>query len=102
MFTLPVLLVDRPTNGLRGAYGGEHAGELPWPTTPSGELPSKKRFPYSLSADEHQHESQGVGRDVGVNVTCARRVECQRTAVEVKQRASTSAQVQVEASSEGS
>jgi hypothetical protein len=37
------------------------------------------------------YESQGVGRDVGVNVTCAPRVERQRTAVEVKQRASTSA-----------
>jgi hypothetical protein len=55
-----------------------------------------------LSADEHQHESRGVGRDVGVSITCARSVERQRTAVEDKQRASTSTQAQFEAGSEGS
>jgi hypothetical protein len=62
---------------LRGAHDGEHAGELPRPRPPSGELPFEKRFPYSLSADENQHESRRVGRDMCVNVTCAPRVEGQ-------------------------
>jgi hypothetical protein len=70
-------VVDRPTNGLRGAHDGEHAGELPGPRPPSGQLPFEERFPYSLSADEYQHEGRGVGRDVCVDVTCARRVEGQ-------------------------
>jgi hypothetical protein len=57
--------------GLRGTDDGEHAGKLPWPEAPSGELSAEKRFPYSLSTDEHQHERRGVGRQVGVNVACA-------------------------------
>src|SRR5262249_34284966 len=46
--------VGRPTTGLRRAHQGEQVGELPGPTTPSGELSSESRLPYSLSAHENQ------------------------------------------------